>query len=104
MKALPKTSVMLKLWNCPLSCLNQLQAKLFQRIKLLKKILKLYIKSNWLVLKLLRMKKNISKCEVNYILRINDLFGTHEINKHDQNQSVNSTSRVLVSLKLLASP
>ena len=35
-------------------------------------------------------------------LRINNLFGTHEMNKHDQNQSVNSTSRVLVSLKLLA--
>ena len=37
-----------------------------------------------------------------FFLRINNLFGTHEINKHDQNQSVNSTSRVLVSLKLLA--
>ena len=34
--------------------------------------------------------------------RINNLFGTHEMNMHDQNQSVNSTSRVLVSLKLLA--
>ena len=34
--------------------------------------------------------------------RINNFFGTHEINNHDQNQSVNSTSRVPVSLRLLA--
>ena len=35
-------------------------------------------------------------------IRVNNLFSTHEINKHDEIQSVNSTSRVLVSLKLLA--
>ena len=32
---------------------------------------------------------------------MNNLFGTHEINKYDQNQSDNSSTSVMVNLKLL---
>ena len=53
---------------------NQLQAKLFQRTKLLKTCLKLWIKLKWIVQKLLKMEKNckffrkVVESEVKYSL------------------------------------